>query len=63
MKYAIKEGNYAKMGTMVTLAGTIFTFEGEKEAECAVLLYQNWGGCADRSSEGVLRGRASLCPG
>ena len=40
MKYAIKEGNYAKMGTMVTLAGTIFTFEGEKEAECAVLLYR-----------------------
>ncbi len=40
MKYAIKEGNYAKMGTMITAAGTVFTFEGEKEADCAILLYR-----------------------
>lgn len=40
MKYAIREGNYAKMGTEVTDAGTVFTFEGEKEADCAILLYR-----------------------
>lgn len=40
MKYAMREGNYAKMGTVVTNAGTIFTFEGKKEADCAILLYR-----------------------
>lgn len=40
MRYAIREGNYAKMGTVVTNAGTIFTFEGKKEADCAILLYR-----------------------
>ena len=40
MKYAIKEGNYEKMGAVVTEAGTIFTFEGPKEADCAILLYR-----------------------
>lgn len=40
MKYAIKEGNYEKMGAVVTTAGTIFTFEGPKEADCAILLYR-----------------------
>ncbi len=40
MKYAIKEGNYAEMGTVVTGAGTIFTFEGKKESDCAILLYR-----------------------
>lgn len=40
MKYQMTEGDFAKMGVSRTKEGTIFTFEGKKEAECAVLLYQ-----------------------
>lgn len=40
MHFSIKEGDYEKMGAVVTQEGTIFTFEGEKEADCAILLYR-----------------------
>lgn len=48
MKYAIREGDYAKMGTVITSAGTIFTFEGKKEADCAILLYRRKTGVRTR---------------
>lgn len=39
MKCTIKEGNYAKMGAYQDDDAIIFTFEGEKEQECVILLY------------------------
>lgn len=40
MEYKMTEGNYAQMGVSHSKDGTIFTFEGKKEAKCAILLYQ-----------------------
>ncbi len=40
MKYAIIEGNYIQMGAVRSENGVTFTFEGKKEAKCAILLYR-----------------------
>lgn len=39
MAYTLKEGNYEKLGLQIDGNAVVFTFEGEKEDECAVLLY------------------------
>lgn len=39
MSYTIKEGNYEKPGVHVADGTVIFTFEGEKEDNCAILFY------------------------
>ena len=39
MVYTIKEGNYEKSGVHVVDDTVIFTFEGEKEDNCAILFY------------------------
>lgn len=39
MSYRIKEGNYAKPGVQMIDGTVIFTFEGEKEDNCAILFY------------------------
>lgn len=39
MGYTIKEGDYEQYGVQMKNGGVIFTFEAEKEDECAVLLY------------------------
>ncbi len=39
MEYTIVEGNYAKIGVSKTADTVYFTFEGEKEQKCAILLY------------------------
>lgn len=39
MAYTLKEGNYEKLGLQIDGNALIFTFEGEKEDACAVLLY------------------------
>lgn len=39
MEYTIIEGNYAKIGVSKTADTVYFTFEGEKEQRCAILLY------------------------
>ena len=39
MEYTIIEGNYAKIGVSRTAEAVYFTFEGEKEQKCAILLY------------------------
>ena len=39
MEYTIIEGNYAKIGVSKTADAVYFTFEGEKEQKCAILLY------------------------
>ena len=39
MKYKIKEGNYSHMGTQRDHDTITFTFEGERESDCAILLY------------------------
>lgn len=39
MEYKIIEGNYAKIGVSKTAETVYFTFEGEKEQKCAILLY------------------------
>ena len=38
MNYKIKEGNYEKQGVQQLGKWTIFTFEGEKEEDCSVVL-------------------------
>ena len=40
MEYVITEGDFGKMGVSHNKGGTIFTFEGNKESSCAILLYQ-----------------------
>lgn len=40
MRYMIKEGNYIQMGAVRFDSGVTFTFEGKKEAKCAILLYR-----------------------
>ncbi len=39
MEYTIIEGNYAKIGVSKIADTVYFTFEGEKEQKCAILLY------------------------
>lgn len=39
MEYTIIEGNYAKIGVSQMADTVYFTFEGEKEQKCAILLY------------------------
>ena len=39
MEYTIIEGNYAKIGVSKVADTVYFTFEGEKEQKCAILLY------------------------
>ncbi len=39
MEYTIIEGNYAKIGVSKAADTVYFTFEGEKEQTCAILLY------------------------
>ena len=41
MNYKIKEGNYEKQGVQLLGKWTIFTFEGEKEDDCSVVLLNN----------------------
>lgn len=39
MNYRVKEGNYDQLGVQVRDNSVIFTFEGEKEDDCGILLY------------------------
>ncbi len=39
MNYKIKEGNYEKMGLVRKDGAAVFTFEGEKEDDCSILIY------------------------
>ena len=39
MEYTIIEGNYAKIGVSKMADTVYFTFQGEKEQKCAILLY------------------------
>lgn len=39
MEYTIIEGNYAKIGVSKAADTVCFTFEGEKDQKCAILLY------------------------
>lgn len=41
MRYHVIEGNYKKMGVQPAADGVTFTFEGAKEAECVILLYDS----------------------
>ena len=38
MDYTIREGNYEKLGVQKKDDAVIFTFEGEKEENCSILL-------------------------
>ncbi len=39
MKYSISEGNYASLGVSIQKKKVVFTFEGEKEQKCEILLF------------------------
>ena len=39
MRYTIKEGNYANMGVEKRENNYIFTFEGEKEDKCCIVIF------------------------
>lgn len=39
MGFTLKEGNYEKFGVQISGNSATFTFEGEKEDECAILFY------------------------
>lgn len=39
MEYTLREGNYEKLGAHCEKGAVTFTFEGEKEDTCAILLY------------------------
>ncbi len=39
MGYTMKEGNYDKFGVQMRHGEVVFTFEGEKEDDCSILLY------------------------
>lgn len=39
MGYTVKEGNYEKMGVQMKGDAVIFTFEGEKDDDCSILIY------------------------
>jgi glycogen operon protein len=48
MEFLIKEGNYAGMGTNIQENGVTFTFEGEKEDTCFILLVDKSTGAEER---------------
>ena len=48
MNYTVTEGNYLKFGLQEVKDGVIFTFAGEKEDVCAVILYDRSLHVADR---------------
>ena len=58
MNYTVTEGNYLRFGLQSVKDGVIFTFAGEKEDVCAVILY-------DRSLKGAGRveAPAAFCRG
>jgi glycogen operon protein len=46
--YKIREGNYNRPGVTPTANGLIFSFEGKKEVDCAILLYDQKHNLTDR---------------
>lgn len=54
MNYTVTEGNYLRFGLQSVKDGVIFTFAGEKEDVCAVILY-------DRSLKDRRQGGGSGC--
>lgn len=48
MKYTITEGNYKKFGVQTEKEGIIFTFEGAREDDCFLLLYNDKGSVVSR---------------
>lgn len=48
MKYTITEGNYKKFGVQTEKDGIIFTFEGAREDDCFLLLYNDKGSVISR---------------
>lgn len=40
MDFLMREGDYLRMGALQTSDGVTFTFEGEKEQKCEILLYE-----------------------
>ena len=58
MNYTVTEGNYLRFGLQSVKDGVIFTFAGEKEDVCAVILY-------DRSLKvaGRVEAPAAFCRG
>ncbi|MGN0342595.1 MAG: alpha-amylase family glycosyl hydrolase [Roseburia sp.] len=40
MKFSMREGDYLRMGVFQASDGVTFTFEGEKEQKCEILLYE-----------------------
>ena len=58
MNYTVTEGNYLRFGLQRVKDGVIFTFAGEKEDVCAVILY-------DRSLKvaGRVEAPAAFCRG
>ena len=48
MKYTITEGNYKKFGVQTEKEGIIFTFEGAREDDCFLLLYNDKGSIVSR---------------
>ena len=48
MKTIIREGNYAKLGVSLQQEWTVFTFCGEKEDQCAVVLVEKNGDAVRR---------------
>ena len=41
MNYTVTEGNYLRFGLQSVKDGVIFTFAGEKEDVCEVILYDS----------------------
>ena len=57
MNYTVTEGNYLRFGLQSVKDGVIFTFAGEKEDVCEVILY-------DRSLKGsgcILQRGSQIC--
>lgn len=48
MKTRVREGNYDQFGASKTAEGICFTFEGDKESNCAVRLYDRRGKARDK---------------
>ncbi|MBO5068757.1 MAG: glycogen operon protein GlgX, partial [Roseburia sp.] len=48
MAYTLREGNYEKLGVQYGKGELIFTFEANKEDECAILLYHKDSTLAER---------------
>ena len=40
MDFLMREGDYLRMGVFQASDGVTFTFEGEKEQKCEILLYE-----------------------